>query len=212
MFNNSKYTRWYYNIINNAITNTREGYTEKHHIIPKSLGGSNDKTNIVKLTAREHFICHMLLTKMVITGKDKMAYAAWQLGRSLYLKDIKISSKTYQVLKEQLSKAKTGVKRKPFSEQARKNMSEARIGEKNHMTGRKRTTEEKALMSKNRKGLTAKEKNPFYGKSHSQETIEKVREVNSRIHTCPHCGKTGVSNVMQRWHFDNCKAYSNDQC
>jgi hypothetical protein len=40
-----------------------EGYTERHHVVPRSLGGSNDTTNLVTLTAREHFICHYLLTK-----------------------------------------------------------------------------------------------------------------------------------------------------
>lgn len=39
-------------------------YGEKHHIIPKSLGGSDDKINIVKLTSREHFVGHLLLFKM----------------------------------------------------------------------------------------------------------------------------------------------------
>ncbi len=39
-------------------------YYETHHIIPKSLGGSNNKDNLVKLTAREHFVCHFLLANM----------------------------------------------------------------------------------------------------------------------------------------------------
>jgi predicted DNA-binding protein YlxM (UPF0122 family) len=39
-------------------------YGEKHHIVPKSLGGSDSSDNIVKLTAREHFICHALLAEM----------------------------------------------------------------------------------------------------------------------------------------------------
>lgn len=37
------------------------GYSEKHHIIPSSLGGSDDEFNMVHLTAREHFIAHCLL-------------------------------------------------------------------------------------------------------------------------------------------------------
>lgn len=41
-----------------------DGYTESHHIIPRSIGGSNDRENLVRLTAREHFLCHYLLTKM----------------------------------------------------------------------------------------------------------------------------------------------------
>ena len=78
----NKYTIWYYQIIDSArvrIKNNAE-YYERHHIIPKSLGGSNDPINLVYLTAREHFICHLLLTKMV-TGKMKksMDYAAWNM-------------------------------------------------------------------------------------------------------------------------------------
>jgi len=65
-FKNNKYTTWYFAIIGNA--NERKvnnGYTENHHIIPKSLGGVNSKDNLVKLTGREHFIVHLLLIKMV---------------------------------------------------------------------------------------------------------------------------------------------------
>lgn len=45
-------------------------YGENHHIVPKSLGGSNEKENIVRLTARAHFICHMLLVR-IHTGEAK---------------------------------------------------------------------------------------------------------------------------------------------
>lgn len=56
----------YYKIIGNRINNPLEKdiYGENHHIIPKSLGGSNLKKNIVRLTAREHYICHYLLSEM----------------------------------------------------------------------------------------------------------------------------------------------------
>ena len=59
-----------YHRIYNSIIETRKnnpvscGYFEVHHILPKSLGGTNTKENLVSLTAREHFICHFLLTKM----------------------------------------------------------------------------------------------------------------------------------------------------
>lgn len=58
------YQRIYNQIIENRKQNLAEGYIEKHHIIPRSLGGTDDKENLVKLTAREHFICHYLLAKM----------------------------------------------------------------------------------------------------------------------------------------------------
>jgi len=56
----------YNNIIQNRINNPldKETYGEYHHIIPRCLGGSNLKKNIVKLTAREHFIVHYLLSEM----------------------------------------------------------------------------------------------------------------------------------------------------
>jgi hypothetical protein len=83
LFLANKYTIWYYSIINKAKDRTIDGYKEKHHIIPKTLGGKNNKDNIVLLTAREHFICHLLLTKM-LTGQDKqkMVYALHMLSNT----------------------------------------------------------------------------------------------------------------------------------
>ena len=39
-------------------------YTEKHHIVPHCLNGTDESSNLVLLTAREHFVCHQLLYKM----------------------------------------------------------------------------------------------------------------------------------------------------
>jgi hypothetical protein len=82
IFIENKYTKWYYAIITvaSARSLTKNIYYESHHIIPRSLGGSNSKYNLVNLTAREHFICHKLLTKMT-TGKEKskMIYALWAM-------------------------------------------------------------------------------------------------------------------------------------
>ena len=72
----NKYSKLYYSITSNAKQRITTGYTELHHIIPQSIGGNNDKENLVELTAREHFICHWLLIKMT-EGEDrsKMLYA-----------------------------------------------------------------------------------------------------------------------------------------
>jgi hypothetical protein len=77
---NSKYERWYYNIIETAQSQSRfKGngvYYESHHIVPRSLGGNDDRDNIVLLTGREHFICHWLLYKFCDgDDKRKMSYA-----------------------------------------------------------------------------------------------------------------------------------------
>jgi hypothetical protein len=81
MFKDNKYSKWYHKIIDNAKHRTTiNGYIERHHIIPKSLGGLDGANNIVSLTAREHFVCHFLLTKMTQgTDRRKMLHAAWRM-------------------------------------------------------------------------------------------------------------------------------------
>lgn len=72
----NKYSKIYHKITSNATQRITAGYTETHHIIPQSLGGSNDIDNLVELTAREHFICHWLLIKMTEgEERSKMLYA-----------------------------------------------------------------------------------------------------------------------------------------
>ena len=65
----SKYSRWYFNLIQSASKQTRSkknGYFENHHIHPECLGGKRTKDNMVLLTAREHIIAHRLLIRMFI--------------------------------------------------------------------------------------------------------------------------------------------------
>lgn len=90
MFISNKYYKWYSNIIKNAQANPRtEG--DRHHIIPRSMGGSNSKTNIVRLTWREHFVCHLLLVKCVQEKKD-IRNMSWAVHRMAFSKRNKITS------------------------------------------------------------------------------------------------------------------------
>lgn len=76
MFKENKYTKIYNSIISNAKNRESDGYVETHHIIPISLGGPDTLDNLVNLTAREHFICHWLLIKMIDDkARNKMLYA-----------------------------------------------------------------------------------------------------------------------------------------
>src|SRR5574343_164206 len=76
---NSKYYKTYCSLINSAKNKNRIKYTgeylETHHIIPKSLNGTDDKENLVLLTAREHYLAHKLLCKF--SNSIKMVYAFW---------------------------------------------------------------------------------------------------------------------------------------
>ena len=69
------YNKHYAILIERAKTRVLEEYTEKHHIIPRCLGGTNKKTNLVKLTPEEHYVAHQLLVKMY-PKEHKLVYAA----------------------------------------------------------------------------------------------------------------------------------------
>ena len=78
MFTNKFYSKVYFSTIEKAVQRgwKKARGRERHHIIPQSLGGSNDKSNLVYLSCREHFLCHWLLVKMT-EGEyyHKMVYA-----------------------------------------------------------------------------------------------------------------------------------------
>ena len=137
MFINNKYKIWHDSIIDRAKNRVLSCYTEKHHIIPKSCGGSNDKDNLVSLSAKEHFIIHLLLTKCVIKKYQfKMIKALLCMSKmkTKYVKrDFNYYSKLYEINKikysnymklnnpcfnketrEKISKTKTG-KKQPIS-------------------------------------------------------------------------------------------------
>lgn len=138
MFLDNKYTIWYNNIIFNSKSRSlgSELYVEKHHIIPKSLGGDDSSTNIAVLTAREHFICHLLLIKMVNgLSKHKMAHALWMMTRksSKMNRNYQINSKIYEIARvchQEAASARHKGTKKPRTEQHQSNLSKALRGRK----------------------------------------------------------------------------------
>jgi hypothetical protein len=110
-FLKNKYTKWYFNIIAAAQSRDISGYIEEHHIIPKSLGGTNKKENLVNLTGREHFICHWLLTKMISGTKQK--YQMWNAFSCMLYRENssqqrhKVSSRKFELIKEEGAKIKS---------------------------------------------------------------------------------------------------------
>lgn len=91
-------------------------YFEVHHIVPRSLGGSNDETNLVKLTARQHYIAHMILLKIAEQTNDqiqvkKMLYAfhCMKYGRAYGRRSFKFNSRLYEKLKIKYAKLRTSM-------------------------------------------------------------------------------------------------------
>ena len=194
MFLQNKYTKWYNNIVSSAQARSSSGYVEKHHIIPKCLGGTNNTENLVELTAREHFICHWLLTKMVSSKRHN--YQLWNaLSSMLYFHNPfqsreKISSQKYQLIK------------KHISEQRSIHFS----GENNAMFGKKHSGETREKMRLShlgvRKGIPGQKQSEATKakRSISQKGISKPKL------TCEHCGKTvGSHGNYMRWHGAKCK-------
>ena len=126
----------------------KEEYYESHHIIPRCMGGTDDPQNLIKLTAREHFLAHHLLTKIYPT-EHKLFYALFCMIRDPHSKR-KYTSRVYEIAKKEYA-----------------NMQRIRQTENNMMW----TDQAKAKISKRMKGdgnpmRKFPEKNPFKGKSY----------------------------------------------
>lgn len=181
IFIKNKYTRIYYSIVDNAQQQTRKKlkrdhpdyiYYDKHHIIPKSLGGNNEKLNLVLLTGQEHFICHWLLTKMTANNhKHKMIYALSMMRCNNRLQgrySTGITSRVYASLKG----------KRIVSEETRAKML---ISNKGRNIGRIMSDEEKINRGNSRRGATHSEETKakigavHKGKVMSEETKAKLR-------------------------------------
>lgn len=149
------YQKIYDQIIERAKNRQLEGYIEKHHIIPKCLGGNNDKENIVELTAREHFLCHHILCELYPT-ESKLWYALFLMTIGKQKRKDKhyiISSRLYEKIKiEWQSKIKGKSKPKGFmTEELKKKISESNKGVSRNK-GTKFTEEQKQNISQAKKG------------------------------------------------------------
>lgn len=156
---------WYFSIINNARFREKTiDYSEQHHIVPRSLGGNNKKDNLVILTAREHFICHMLLVKMTKSeDRVKMVYAMRCMMNleNEYQNRYKINSYRYEFLKTETNKI----------------LSNRLSGKNNPFYGKKHSTEMKEYLSISRlKRIELGIIEGMTGKHHTESTKEKLRE------------------------------------
>ena len=128
------YEKIYNQIILRAKSRELNCYVERHHIIPKCMGGTNDKDNLVKLTAKEHFICHKLLCEIHPTN-DKLKYALWSMSNQKNLltqkRDYNVGSKEYERLKIMFSTLNSKTHRgKKYTNETKEKMSKSHLGEK----------------------------------------------------------------------------------
>ena len=134
MFLENKYTNWYHKIIHNAKTLERDKksqYFERHHIIPRSLGGSNARQNLVNLTAREHFLCHMLLPKMVQGNTSeyfKMLHCAILMKGGNRFQTRYCNSKLYESVKREYAEYRRSIRLgSVMSEETKSKISQSKL-------------------------------------------------------------------------------------
>lgn len=170
MFKTNKYSTWYFNIISNAnaarrIKSAIAGYYESHHIIPKSFGGRHSKSNRVLLTPREHFLCHLLLPKMMVDPikQGKMIYAFFRM------KDKHQNSKLFDRFRTSYGMLTRGTGN-PFYGQRHTPETLLKIsGPNHHMYNKRHSAESIQKMKDVRVGKGKGADNSMFGKTHTED-------------------------------------------
>jgi hypothetical protein len=188
----------YHKFIDSLRNQVVRGYCEKHHILPKSLGGSDDASNLILLTSRQHYLAHWMLWK-AYGGAMAVAFD-YMNGIKRYGK--RLPSRVVAALKADVSKR---ISERPVSAETREKQRQAKLGgtlpEKTKqklriaMLGQKRgpefaakVSEAKRGRSNGRNGCSMSEEtkqrigdaqrgalNHMAGRKHSPETREKMR-------------------------------------
>ena len=153
------YQKVYNQLVERGRIRILSGYKERHHILPKCLGGKDSNSNLTYLTAREHFLCHWLLHR-IYPKNSKLTYAFWMMCLAVN-KEVqprhRPSSRAYEEVRKHVVELKKGVpkskssidkrsaKRKgvPRKEETKKKLSQAH-------TGKKKSEETKQKMRQSR--------------------------------------------------------------
>ena len=192
----SKYSKWYENLIAKAKNRSKpEGYTERHHIIPRCLGGSNNTNNLVDFTAREHYIAHLLLWKTEFSKihHNKMTMALHIMvngsGNAKQDRSYLVPARLYEAHRKEL----------------RQLMSETMHGTGNNFYGKTHTEETKKKIKEAnertkdvRSAKLSGRGNGMFGKKHTAETLAKIGEESAKLHT-PERKKAYSERMKIKW-------------
>ena len=140
------YSKVYTQLMERARNRSNIFEYETHHVLPKSLGGANTRDNLVKLTLREHFVAHRLLTKIHTgTAQRKMYFAYYRLSNRHQTQNSRFYALAKQESKKYLSKVHSG---KTISEEHKQAIREKCRG----MVGQKHSNASLTIMSQKKKG------------------------------------------------------------
>lgn len=181
---------------------TTTEYVERHHIFPQKIYGKdrNGNKRCVYLTAREHYICHVLLEKICIQRYGKYHWKTISMTNAHILMKSKsnyYNSYLYEQAKKRKSDNMKGERHHLYnighSDSAKEKIKKNHYlnnGGIHSQIGRKHTEESKLKMSESQKGIKRTEEfcenqskrvggvnNPFYGKKHDEDTRKKMSDL-----------------------------------
>lgn len=160
-------------------------YTEKHHILPTSLGGINEKSNLIRLTPSDHLFAHKLLAKIYNTRGLWFALITMCSGNGLSARGIKASRSAYERARVKYSeslKLDHPTRGKHLSEDHKRKVSEssARLSGADHPMFGKRHTEEAIAKMKANSPRASGKNHSMNGRKHTDSTKEKMRAARAR--------------------------------
>lgn len=141
------YQAIYDRLMDRALPRELYGYCERHHVVPRCMGGDDSADNIRRLTPEEHYVAHQLLMKMH-PGNRKLAYAAFAMtfGSDRVKRNNKLYGWLRRAFAKSVSETQTGKTRGPHSVETRQKMSES-------AKGRKKSEAHRAALSAARTGV-----------------------------------------------------------
>ena len=158
-------------------------YHERHHVLPKCMGGTNDKDNLIDLFAREHFEAHRLLALENPENK-KLVYAWWMMSHvkdenqdryELSADEYEEARKAFSIVRKNIPAYNKGVPASEKQKQKQREKMKGRyLGEKSPWYGRKHSEDTKRKMSENHADFKG-ENHPQFGTHLSEEHKQKLR-------------------------------------
>lgn len=189
------YEKIYKRLIERSTTENRKKssdvYYEQHHIVPKCLGGTEDKKNLVLLTAREHFIAHKLLCE-IYPNEGKLISAYWMMCNmksNTQERNYNVSNREYERLRIKFSKIQQlNLIGKSKSTETKQKIRLAKLGTTHSEESKQKMRKPKSEAVKHKmrkpKSDVAKQKMSLaklgkpstrLGKTHSEESKQKIR-------------------------------------
>ena len=214
-----------------SINNLTPVITESHHILPKSMGGSDDKSNLVDLTPRQHYLAHWMLWKAYKSKEMTAAFFAMSNQNNQHQhRSPTLSSRTYENLRSNFSKMISESSKELWEQEEYRSKHRATnltpetkklrsskakelwkdpVYRERSVEARKRAWSEGRFIRDHSKCGTKGDKNPAkrpeVKAKNSGENHYSNREGYIKP-VCPHCGISSTPTNIKRWHGDNCKS------